>query len=65
MNLKNKLCKSFRHNIPNTMNYCDPPIKSIPLYCSDFGGCLKLPEKNPLEKLNMFSKNILCLKTNH
>lgn len=52
--LKNKMGNFFRLHPSTTISLFDSLVKPILLYSSDFWGCLKLPENNPIE--NMYVK---------
>ena len=51
--LRNKMGESFNHNVRTAISLFESLIKPILLYCSDFWGCLKLPNNNPIETLHM------------
>ena len=53
MKVKNDLGLSFNQDIPIILHLIDSLVKPILLYASDFWGCLKLPENNPIENLHM------------
>ena len=53
MKIKNDLGPSFNQDIPVLLNLIDSLVKPILLYASDFWGCLKLPQNNPVENLHM------------
>ena len=54
--------KSFNDNIPTALSLYDALIKPILTYASDFWGCLKLPQNNPIETLHLkVLKQILCV----
>ena len=58
--LKNSMGSDFYRNIKTTLYLVDTLIKPIILYGSDFWGCLKNPNDNPIEKLHhMVCKQIL------
>ena len=60
MKLRSQLGSSFNQNVQLTLSLVDSLIKPIILYASDFWGCLKPPNNNPLEKLDiMICKQIL------
>ena len=56
MKVKNDLGLCFNQDIPIILHLIDSLVKPILLYASDFWGCLKLPENNPIENLHM----IMC-----
>ena len=45
--------ESFNRDIITALNLYDSLIKPILTYASDFWGCLKLPQNNPIETLHM------------
>ena len=47
--LKNKMGEAFNRDVLTALNLYDSMIKPILLYASDFWGCLKLPQNNPIE----------------
>ena len=47
--LKGKMGESFNEDIPTALSLYDTLIKPILTYASDFWGCLKLPQNNPIE----------------
>ena len=51
MKLKYDLGSSFNQDVLTTLSLIDTLIKPIILYASDFWGCLKMPSKNPVQKL--------------
>ena len=53
MKVKNDLGLCFNQDIPIILHLIDSLVKPILLYASDFWGCLKLPENNPIENLHM------------
>ena len=53
MKMKNNLGPSFNQDILSSLSLIDSLIKPILLYASDFWGCLKLPNNNPIENLHM------------
>ena len=53
MKVKNDLGPSFNQDIFIILHLMDSLVKPILLYASDFWGCLKLPENNPIENLHM------------
>ena len=58
--LKNSMDTSFHRHIKTTLHLLDTLIKPILLYASDFWGCLKPPNDNPIEKFHyMACKHIL------
>ena len=58
--LKYKLGTFFNRYILETMNLFDTLIRPILTYASDFWGCLKLPNNNPIENVHtMFCKHLL------
>ena len=52
MKLKSDLGVSFNKDIKVALSLVDSLIKPILLYASDFWGCLKLPQNNPIENLH-------------
>ena len=52
-NLKNKMGDPFNQNVLTAISLFESLIKPILFYCSDFWGCLKLPNNNPIENLHM------------
>ena len=58
--LKHKMGLHFRLHPFTTMSLFDSLIKPILLYSSDFWGCLKMPNNNPIENMYMkFCKALL------
>ena len=58
--LKNKMGNYFRLHLSTTISLFDSLVKPILLYSSDFWGCLKLPDNNPIENMYMkFCKMLL------
>ena len=53
MKIKNDLGVSFNQDIHIILHLIDSLVKPILLYASDFWGCLKLPDNNPIENLHM------------
>ena len=53
MKMKNDMGTSINKDILVTLSLIESLIKPILLYCSDFLGCLKLLQTNPIEKLYM------------
>lgn len=51
--LKGKMGDSFNDDIPTALSLYDSLIKPILTYASDFWGCLKLPQNNPVENFHM------------
>jgi hypothetical protein len=65
MALKNKLGVCFRDHIEDTIMLFDSLVKPILLYGSDFWGCLKAPQNNPIENLHMqFCRQLLGVQKN-
>ena len=65
MAMKNKLGVCFRDHVNDTLSLFDSLIKPILLYGSDFWGCLKLPNNNPVENLYMqFLRQVLGVQKN-
>ena len=65
MSLKNKLGGNFRNHVDDTLSLFDSLVKPILLYGSDFWGCLKLPQNNPIENLHMqFCRQLLGVQKN-
>ena len=63
MKLWNQMGTSFNQGILIALDLFDTMIKPILHYISDFWGYLKLPEENPIDKLQiMFCKQILGLQ---
>ena len=52
MKLKRLMGLSFNRNVQTTLYLFDSIIKPILLYASDFWGCLKLPNVNPIDILH-------------
>jgi hypothetical protein len=50
---KSKLGEDFNRDIVTALSLYDSLIKPILTYASDFWGCLKLPQNNPIEILHM------------
>ena len=60
--LKYKLGTFFSTHVVETMNLFDTLVRPILTYSSDFWGCLKLPNNNPVENVHtMFCKHLLCV----
>ena len=60
MKLKYDWGSSFNQDVLTTLSLIDTLIKPIVLYASDFWGCLKMPSKNPVQKLlSMIYKQLL------
>ena len=58
--LKSKLGSFFRTHVTETLKLFDTLVRPILTYSSDFWGCLKLPNNNPVENVHtMFCKHIL------
>jgi len=58
--LKHKMGHHFRLHPLTTISLFDSLIKPILLYSSDFWGCLKMPNNNPIENMYMkFCKALL------
>ena len=58
--LKNKMGHYFRLHPAITLDLFDSLIKPILLYSSDFWGCLKMPQNNPIQNMYMrFCKALL------
>jgi hypothetical protein len=58
--LKTRLGEHFQKDITTTIYLFDMLVKPILLYGSDYWGCLKLPNNNPIETLYMkFCKDLL------
>ena len=58
--LKFKMGSYFMLCLTTTLHLFDTLVKPILLYNSDFWGCLKMPNNNPIENLHMrFCKEIL------
>ena len=58
--LKNKMGHYFRLHPATTLDLFDSLIKPILLYSSDFWGCLKMPQNNPIQNMYMtFCKTLL------
>ena len=58
--LKNKMDRFFMLCPTTTLHLFDILIKPILLYNSDFWGCLKMPQNNPIENAHMrFCKELL------
>ena len=53
MKIKNDLGTSFNQDIPTTISLIDALVKPILLYASDFWGCLRAPNPNPIENMHM------------
>ena len=51
--VKGKMGASFNDDIITALSLYDTLIKPILTYASDFWGCLKLPQNNPIETLHM------------
>ena len=51
--LRNKKGNYFNNNVLTVIGLFESMIKPILLYSSDFWGCLKLPNNNPIETLHM------------
>ena len=51
--IKGKMGESFNRDVITALNLYDSLIKPILTYASDFWGCLKLPQSNPIEILHM------------
>ena len=51
--LRYKMGESFNRDVLTVLNLYDCMIKPILLYSSDFWGCLKMPQNNPIETLQM------------
>ena len=59
MKMRGSLGTGFNRYINDSIMLFDSLIKPILLYSSDFWGCLKLPQNNPIENLDMqFSKQV-------
>ena len=62
--LKGKMGESFNEDILTALNLYDALVKPILTYASDFWGCLKLPQNNPIEICHMkVLKQILGVQT--
>ena len=60
MAMKSKLGACFRDHVADTVSLFESLVKPILLYGSDFWGCLKLPNNNPVENLHMqFCRQVL------
>ena len=58
--LKGKLGNFFSTHVVETMHLFDTLVRPILTYSSDFWGCLKLPNNNPVENVHtMFCKHVL------
>ena len=58
--LKHKLENTFRKDISTTIFLFNALVKPILLYASDFWGCLKSPQNNPIETVHIrFCKDLL------
>ena len=58
--LNRKMHQYFRRNVSTTIFLFNSLIKPILLYSSDFWGCLKMPQVNPLDKVqNKVYKDLL------
>ena len=51
--VKSKMGESFNQDVVTALNLYDSMIKPILTYASDFWGCYKLPQSNPVEILHM------------
>ena len=51
--LKAKMGESFNGDVVTALNLYDVLIKPILTYASDFWGCLKMPQTNPIENFHM------------
>ena len=51
--LKGKMGESFNDDVPTALSLYDALIKPILTYASDFWGCLKLPQNNPIETFHL------------
>ena len=49
---KTTLGTLLNRNIQTTLGLLDSLVKPIFLCCSDFGGCIKPPKDNPIEKFH-------------
>ena len=58
--LKGKLGTFFSKHVIETMHLFDTLVRPILTYASDFWGCLKVPNNNPIENVHtMFCKHLL------
>ena len=57
--LKHKLGVLFNKHILETIHLFDTLVRPILTYGSDFWGCLKVPNNNPIENVHMFCKHLL------
>ena len=53
MKIKNDMGTSFNQDVTTATALIDTLVKPIMIYASDFWGCLKMPNPNPIENLHM------------